>query len=107
VGALLELRCAACGYERQLSVGVGMLGVTLEPYLCRSCGELVNVPVDNVHDPSDARLGRCPDCGSRELEPWTYEPEVSEHDPAGSPTARARCPRCRGAARLTSVGIWD
>jgi len=96
MGAWFVFTCSKCGYWAKVSGGkdVGML-VAVETMVCRTCGELVDVPTRWLGPgPGRNRLvGRCPRCGGVEVEPW----------PESHP-----CPKCGGAmSQGELVAVWD
>jgi rubrerythrin len=92
MGAMLRYRCGACGYEAELSVGVGFAGIDSDVFLCRDCRELVAANVKNLQTGRKLKP-RCPNSRKHVIEPW------NEPGP---------CPRCGAAGvRGEYVGCWD
>jgi hypothetical protein len=102
MGTLYLFRCEDCGYQAEVSGGrdVGMVSVT-RTSLCRSCRELVDVPIGSygqegpIGDPElDDGLWRCPQCGGADIL-------------AGADDS-LRCPRCLGVMiRGEPTVEWD
>ena len=99
MGQHFEFRCAACGYETEISgePSVGATCLTSTAY-CSRCLDLFDVVTSDT--PWHAESGEplhtipCPSCKGRSLEEWRHP---------------GPCPKCKSAALLRGevTLLWD
>lgn len=90
MGEIISVDCKSCGFTREASVGVGMLGVGDELCPCYTCQRFVMKKV-NHRDGTYPLILKCPYCRN-----------------VINPIKRTdKCAVCGGRLIIESTGMWD
>ena len=90
MGEMISVDCKSCGFVREESVGVGMLGMGVELCPCYNCHRFVTKKVDH-RDGMNPPILKCPYCR-----------KVVEPIRSGD-----KCAVCSGRLSIESIGMWD
>lgn len=94
MGRIYHAQCAACGYTKELFLGVGLRSPEKKVIgLCESCKELYEISLKNETEDTPAT---CPEC-SQPIRTINQEEKQ-----------KMSCPKCGQAhIQLIPCGLWD